>query len=108
MLINNNSYNSVVAIDRFCSYLKQVLQLQTTPIIAMPLTRAHNILLYLFLHNILLSYYILFIYCMYGYYLHNILHNILVGYYALLPLMMKIANLSIIFTRFSHEDGYAR
>ena len=31
MLINNNSYNSVVAIDRFCSYLKQVQQLQTTP-----------------------------------------------------------------------------
>ena len=23
MLINNNSYNSVVAIDRFCSYLMQ-------------------------------------------------------------------------------------
>ena len=31
MLINNNSYNSVVAIDHFCLYLKQVQQLRTTP-----------------------------------------------------------------------------
>ena len=50
MLINNNSYNSVVAIDRFCSYLKQVQQLrQTTPMPLMMEIAHQSIIFYMIL-----------------------------------------------------------